>query len=95
MLDACGVVALADPTVVVAFGERVLLSHGDALCLDDVDVPALPRRRARPGMAADFLSRPIAERRAMARAIARRERAAQGARRPLVTTSMPMPRSGR
>ena len=27
---------LADPTLVLAFGERVLLSHGDALCLGDI-----------------------------------------------------------
>src|SRR6185436_4667984 len=36
MLAASGVARLADPTVVVAFGDRVVLSHGDALCVGDV-----------------------------------------------------------
>lgn len=36
MLRSAGVLRLADPTVVAAFGMRALLSHGDALCLDDV-----------------------------------------------------------
>ena len=35
MLQACGALALADPTVLVAFGQRTLLSHGDALCIAD------------------------------------------------------------
>jgi UDP-2,3-diacylglucosamine hydrolase len=35
LLDACGVMALPDPTLLAAFGERVLLSHGDALCIAD------------------------------------------------------------
>src|SRR3982751_280877 len=34
MLEGSGVRRLADPTLVVAFGARVLLSHGDALCID-------------------------------------------------------------
>ena len=36
MLDACGLFALPDPTVLVAFGERVLLTRGHALSLSDV-----------------------------------------------------------
>ncbi len=35
MLKACGVTALPDPTLLSAWGQRVLLTHGDALCLDD------------------------------------------------------------
>jgi len=31
-----GVEILEDPTVVDLYGEQVLLSHGDALCTDDV-----------------------------------------------------------
>ena len=37
MLYDCGVTALPDPTVLLAFGQRVLLSHGDALCLADTE----------------------------------------------------------
>ena len=35
MLRACGVARLADPTLLSAWGGRVLLTHGDALCLAD------------------------------------------------------------
>ena len=35
MLRATGMMGLPDPTVLDAWGQRVLLSHGDALCLDD------------------------------------------------------------
>ena len=33
---ACGAQLLADPCVLVFAGERWLLTHGDALCLDDL-----------------------------------------------------------
>ncbi|HEU5297616.1 MAG TPA: metallophosphoesterase, partial [Burkholderiaceae bacterium] len=34
MLDHCGMSALHDATVLHAFGRRIVLSHGDALCLE-------------------------------------------------------------
>jgi len=72
LLEAKGVVRLADPTVVVAFGERVLLSHGDALCIDDV---AYQRYRAvvrRPGLQRAFGALPLPARRAIGNALRRR-----------------------
>ena len=36
-LQACQVTGLDDPTALNFAGQRWLLSHGDALCLDDVD----------------------------------------------------------
>ncbi|NYS35485.1 UDP-2,3-diacylglucosamine diphosphatase, partial [Streptococcus danieliae] len=33
----CGTTTLTDPTVLDCGDQRILLSHGDALCLDDVD----------------------------------------------------------
>ncbi len=36
LLEQAGVLRLRDPTLVSAFGTRTLLSHGDALCIDDV-----------------------------------------------------------
>jgi predicted phosphodiesterase len=44
MLAHCGVMHLTDPTVLSAFDQRLLLSHGDTLCLSDV---AYQRFRAR------------------------------------------------
>jgi UDP-2,3-diacylglucosamine hydrolase len=35
VLRACGAIALPDPTALHAWGRSVLLTHGDALCLDD------------------------------------------------------------
>jgi UDP-2,3-diacylglucosamine hydrolase len=69
MLTACGMQALEDPTLLCAFGDKVLLSHGDALCLGDV--PYLPLRRVvrDPAWQRQFLERPLPERRAMARAL--------------------------
>ena len=52
MLERCGVMRLHDPTLLVAFGQRVLLSHGDALCLDDVAYQRFRAHRAPPGVAA-------------------------------------------
>jgi UDP-2,3-diacylglucosamine hydrolase len=72
MLAASGVVRLADPTVVAAFGERVLLSHGDALCLDDV---AYQRYRAvvrRPALQRAFGALPFAARSAIGRTLRQR-----------------------
>ena len=37
MLDACGVQALSDPTVLCAFGARALMSHGDEWCIADTE----------------------------------------------------------
>ncbi|HWH73797.1 MAG TPA: UDP-2,3-diacylglucosamine diphosphatase [Methylibium sp.] len=66
MLRDCGILALADPTVLVACGERLLLTHGDALCLDDEAY-----QRFRTEVRADawrhaFLARPLEQRRALA-----------------------------
>ena len=69
MLAACGVLALPDPTVLSAFGERVLLSHGDAWCIADVDYQAFRRQVRDPAWQAQVRARPLAERRELARAM--------------------------
>jgi UDP-2,3-diacylglucosamine hydrolase len=69
MLAACGLRALSDPTVVDAFGMRVLLAHGDALCLADTAYLAFRRVVREPAWQRDFLARPLSERRAAARAM--------------------------
>ena len=65
----CGVQPLQDPTVLDFAGQRWLLSHGDALCLDDV---AYQRFRVLARSAAwqqEFLAQPLPTRRAQARDI--------------------------
>jgi UDP-2,3-diacylglucosamine hydrolase len=69
MLAACGMSALEDPTLLFAFGDKVLLSHGDALCLGDVPYQQFRRVVRDPGWQRNFLARPLGERRAMARAL--------------------------
>ena len=69
MLAACGVEGLADPTLVNAFGERVLLTHGDAWCIGDVEYQQFRRQVRNPGWQTQVLARPLAERRLMARGL--------------------------
>lgn len=69
MLREAGVTALPDPTVLRAFGERVLLTHGDALCLADADYQRFRSMVRTSAWCADFLARPLTERRAAAAAM--------------------------
>lgn len=69
MLGASGVSRLADPTVVIAFGQRLLISHGDALSLGDA---AYQRFRAvvrRPGLQRAFAALPRRAREAVGRGL--------------------------
>ncbi len=67
MLAACGVEGLPDPTVLSAFGQRALLTHGDAWCIDDLPYQQFRAQVRQPAWQAQVLVRPLAERRAMAR----------------------------
>lgn len=69
MLRDCGVRALPDPTVLVAFGERLLLSHGDALCLDDREYQQFREQVRSLAWQREFLGRPLEQRHALARAM--------------------------
>jgi UDP-2,3-diacylglucosamine hydrolase len=66
-LAACGMRALADPTVLVAFGERRLLSHGDALCLGDTEYQVFRTQVRDPAWQARILALPLARRRGLSR----------------------------
>jgi len=66
---ACGLRLLADPTAFGFGGQRWLLSHGDALCLDDTDYLQFRAEVRRPGWQQAFLARPLAERRAIAQGL--------------------------
>ena len=70
-MQRCGATLLADPTVLSFAGRRWLLSHGDALCLDDLDYLQFRRLVRSPGWQVDFLARPLAERQALAREMRR------------------------
>jgi UDP-2,3-diacylglucosamine hydrolase len=65
--QACGLHLLADPTVLVFDEQRWLLSHGDALCTDDLAYQAFRTRVRSPAWQQQFLSQTLAERDRMAR----------------------------
>jgi len=66
MLDACGVTHLPDPTLLLAFGQRVLLLHGDALCLSDTEYQRYRAQVRSPTWQAAALALPLDERRRVA-----------------------------
>jgi UDP-2,3-diacylglucosamine hydrolase len=67
LLRDCGVAALADPTLLDAWGQRVLLTHGDALCIEDTDYQSFRALVRQASWREAFLARPLAEREALAR----------------------------
>jgi UDP-2,3-diacylglucosamine hydrolase len=69
MLRDGGVTPLADPSVLVAFGQRLLLTHGDALCLDDTEYQQFRAMVRNPAWQQQFLSQPLAARRDYARQV--------------------------
>lgn len=79
MLAACGMTALPDPTVLDAFGQRWLLVHGDAQCLDDAGYQTWRATSRSAAWQADFLAKPLAERQAFGRQARAQSRAAQAA----------------
>lgn len=62
MLARCGISGLPDPTVLIAWGRRVLLSHGDALCIEDHEYQKFRREVRSSTWCAEFLARPLEDR---------------------------------
>ena len=67
MMNACNATLLADPTVLSFNQQRWLLSHGDALCIDDTDYMAFRSQVRSAQWQKTFLGKPLAERQAIAR----------------------------
>jgi len=65
----CGMTLLPDPTVLDFDGQRGLLSHGDALCLDDVAYQQFRLQVRNPAWQQAILAKPLAERQALARTL--------------------------
>jgi len=64
-----GLQLIEDPTVLVLHGRRWLLSHGDALCLEDTEYLRMRAQVRTAAWKAAILARPIEERRALARSV--------------------------
>ncbi|MEY4027244.1 MAG: UDP-2,3-diacylglucosamine hydrolase [Pseudomonadota bacterium] len=66
-LSACAVQPLTDPTLLTLGQQRILLSHGDALCLDDKPYQAFRLQARNSQWQHAFLAKPLAERQEFAR----------------------------
>ncbi len=64
--DDTGATLLDDPTPVELFGQRVLLSHGDALCTDDVEYQTIRAMTRDPNWQTMMRTKSIEERSAIA-----------------------------
>lgn len=64
-----GMKLLDDPTTLIFAGERRLLSHGDALCLDDREYQIFRAQVRTTAWQQHTLAQPLAQRRAMGRAL--------------------------
>jgi len=62
-----GVTILPDPVTVDLYGTSVLLSHGDALCTDDVEYQQMRTMTRNPDWQAMMFAKPLDERIAIAR----------------------------
>ncbi len=67
--QACGMTLLSDPTVLVFDQQRWLLSHGDALCLDDIPYQQFRRQVRTETWCHEFLAKPLGERQAIGRSL--------------------------
>jgi UDP-2,3-diacylglucosamine hydrolase len=79
MLRDCGATGLPDPTLLTAWGQRVVLMHGDSLCLADAPYQKMRGLFRSPQWQRDFLAKPLAERLRFAAEV-RTQSAARGAR---------------
>lgn len=62
LLQGLGVQPLSDPTLLRAGEQRVLMTHGDALCLSDQAYQQFRAWARDPATQAQFLAKPLAER---------------------------------
>lgn len=82
MLAHCGMRALPDATVLHAFGRRTVLTHGDALCLEDVEYQKFRAMVHSPVWRAAVMQLPLSERRERARTMRDASTAHQAQRSP-------------
>ena len=78
--EASGVKILTEPYVADISGQRVLLLHGDAQCIDDQDYMAFRRQVRHPEWQRAFLEKPLTERKAIIEGMREGSRDAQRAK---------------
>lgn len=75
----CGAQLLEDPCTLAIGGQRIVLSHGDALCIDDHAYLRWRQTCRDPRWQADFLAQPLTLRRQQASAAREQSRITQAA----------------
>jgi len=66
-LQSTGVQGLQDPTVLELTEQKILLSHGDALCIGDTDYMAFRQQVRSSAWQEAFLAKPLLERQQIAK----------------------------
>ncbi|WP_459863743.1 UDP-2,3-diacylglucosamine diphosphatase [Endothiovibrio diazotrophicus] len=74
LAEAGGLTLLEEPTLIDLHGTPTLLTHGDLLCTDDHKYQAFRKLCRSPQWTADFLAKPLSERRAMAAGLREKSR---------------------
>ena len=90
-LRSSGCMGLPDPTVLDAWGQRVLLSHGDALCIADTPYQTFRAEVRSAAWQAGFLAKPLCERLQIAADIRKVSRAAASSMAPPTPMSISPP----
>ena len=80
LMRACGAQLLADPCVLLLGEQRLLLSHGDALCLDDEAYLAFRAQVRTPAWRQAFLAQPLPKRQELARQLRQQSQQEQAQR---------------
>jgi len=62
LADAAGAILLDDPTLLDLYGMSTLLSHGDTLCIDDIEYQKFRAQTHDVRFQQDFLAQPLADR---------------------------------
>lgn len=77
LLEQLGLQGLPDPLLLRAFGQSLLLTHGDLLCTADTAYQGFRKQVRSEAWQSAFLARPLAERRALAQQMRDASRDAQ------------------
>ena len=76
-LQSTGVQGLQDPCALELAEQKVLLSHGDALCIDDTDYMAFRQQVRSSAWQEAFLAKPLSERQQIAKDLRAQSKARQ------------------
>ena len=76
-LQSTDVQSLQDPCALVLAKQKVLLSHGDALCIDDTDYMAFRQQVRSSAWQEAFLAKPLSERQQIAKDLRTQSKARQ------------------